>query len=286
MIDLRRRTTYFFLLVSLGHVLLISAQVQSKSGTPLLTHLTFGAFAGVQRAAAWAADGVGGVWRRYVALRGVEAENTALKTQLAVLEGQVQAQAALAGRTAALESALQLQPTLVQRTLAARVIAGDPVPGARVVTIDRGTSDGVRAEMGVIAVGGVVGRVMGQPAAHAAQVQLLTSRLAAAGAVLEQAQAEGVVAGGDGEPVLRMQYVLNSYDVTPGERVLTSGHDGIFPAGFVVGTVDRAERGTMMYKPIAIRPAVNFARLDIVLVLLDPPPAAASDAGPGRGGRP
>ena len=63
MIDLRRRTTYFFLLVSLGHVLLISAQVQSKSGTPVLTHLTFGAFAGGQRAAAWATDGVGGISR-------------------------------------------------------------------------------------------------------------------------------------------------------------------------------------------------------------------------------
>lgn len=275
MIDLRRRTTYFFLLVSLGHVLLISAQVQSKSGLPVLTHLTFGAFAGVQRAAAWAADGLGGVWGRYVALRGVEAENAALREQLVVLQGQVQAQAAIAGRTASLESALQLQPTLPQRTLVARVIAGDPAPGARVVTIDRGSADGVTAEMGVIAVGGVVGRVVGQPTAHAAQVQLLTGRLAAAGAVLDKAQSEGVVTGGGDDDVpLRMNYVLNSYDVTPGERVVTSGHDGIFPAGFLIGTVDRAERGTMMYKLIAIRPSVNFARLDVVLVLLDRPAAA------------
>ena len=169
MIDLRRRTTYFFLLVSRGHVRLISAQVQSKSGTPVLTHLTFGAFAGGQRAAAWATDGVGGIWGRYLALRGVEAENAALKEQLVVLQGQVQAQAAIASRTASLESALQLQPTLPQRTLIARVIAGDPAPGARVVTIDRGAADGVTAEMGVIAVGGVVGRIMGQPAEHAAQ---------------------------------------------------------------------------------------------------------------------
>ena len=131
MIDLRRRTTYFFLLVSLGHVLLISAQVQSKSGTPLLTDLTFGAFSGVQRAAAWATGSIGGIWGRYVALRGVEAENAALKAQLVVLQGDLQAQAAIAGRTASLESALQLQPTLPQRTLVARVIAGDPAPGAR-----------------------------------------------------------------------------------------------------------------------------------------------------------
>ena len=123
MIDLRRRTTYFFLLVSLGHVLLISAQVQSKSGTPLLTDLTFGAVSGVQRAAAWATGGLGRIWGRYVALRGVEKENAALKAQLVVLQGELQSQAAIASRTASLESALQLQPTLPQRTLVARVIA-------------------------------------------------------------------------------------------------------------------------------------------------------------------
>lgn len=278
MIDLRRRTTYFFFLAILGHVLLISAQVQSKSGTPWLTHVAFGAFAGIQRAAAWATDGAGGVWRRYAALRGVAAENTALKEQLVVLQGQLQSQTAIASRTASLESALQLQLTLPRRTLVARVIAGEPAPEARVVTIDRGASDGVRADMGVIAVGGVVGRILGQPAAHAAQVQLLTGRLAAAGAVLETAQSEGVVTGVGEGAALRMNYVLNSYDVTPGERVLTSGLDGIFPAGFVIGTVDRAERGTMMYKLIAIRPSVNFARLDVVLVLLDP--AAPAAGGP------
>ena len=161
------------------------------------------------------------------------------------------------------------------------MIAGDPAPGALTITIDRGTADGVRADLGVIAVGGVVGRVMGQPLPHTARVQLLMGRGAAAGAVLTRVNASGVVVGGseDGS-LLRMQYVNTSYDVNVGDMVLTSGQDGVFPAGFAIGAVDRVERGSGTYKLIAIRPAVNFSHLEIVLVLLESPPGAG--AGEGR----
>ena len=271
MIDIRRRTTYFFLLVSLGHVLLISAQVQSKSGMPLLEQVAFGAFAGVQRAAAGLADGAWSLWGRYVALHGVVAENAQLRAEIAKLQGEIQQKDALLGRTTALEATLRMQQSVSQRTLAARVIAGDPAPGALTITIDRGTDDGVHENQGVIASGGVVGRVMGQPLPHAARVQLLTGRNAAAGALLERAAAEGVVTGGGDDPPLHMQFVNKSYDVAVGDRVLTSGHDGVFPAGFLVGAVASVDRGSGIHLQIAVRPAVNFAHLTVVLILLDAP---------------
>ena len=283
MIDIHRRTTYFFVLVSLGHVLLISTQVQSKSGMPLIQHFTLGAFGGIQRGASSTGGAIGDVWHRYVALWGVSAENERLRAEIARLHGQVQEQAALAGKSLALEAALTLQATMPQRTLAARVIAGEPAPGALTITIDRGTADGLVENLGVIAPGGVVGRVMGQPAAHTARVQLLTGRNAGAGAVLEQAVFEGVVIGGGDGPALRMQYVPNSYDVKAGERVLTSGHDRVFPGGLLIGTVEKVERGAGMHKLIAIRPAVNFGHLDIVLVLLDAPASEPTQPTSGSG---
>lgn len=279
MIDIRRRTTYFFLLVSLGHVLLISAQVQSKSGLPLIEHVAFTAFAGVQRATAAFTGGLGSLWNRYVALHGVVAENARLRAEITQLEGRLQEERALAGQSKSLEAMLRLQTSVAQRTLAARVIAGDPAPGSLTITIDRGTADGIRADLGVITTGGVVGRVMGQPLPHAARVQLLIGRGAAAGALLERANAIGVAAGGGGDPPLRMQYVPNSYDVKVGDRVLTSGQDGVFPPGFEIGEVEKVERGSGMHKLIAIRPGVNFARLDMVLVLLEAPPGAGSGSG-------
>jgi len=94
--------------------------------------------------------------------------NTHLRDACSKLEGQLQAERARAARTAALEEALNLQRSLVAPTLAARVIAGSPLPGERTITIDRGTADGVEPNMAVIAGPGIVGRVIGEPAAHAA----------------------------------------------------------------------------------------------------------------------
>jgi rod shape-determining protein MreC len=277
LIDIRRRTTYFFLLVSLGHVLLISAQVQSRSADaagrfrPVIVSVAFGAFAGVQRFTAGIADGASSIWSRYAALRGVVAENAQLKNEIATLQGQLQEQRAIAAQTRSLESLLKLQQSITPRTVAARVIAGDPAPGALMITIDRGSADGVAADQAVIGQYGVVGRVIGRPLPHASQVQLLIGRAAGAGAVIERTQAGGNVIGGAGDPPLNMIHVQNIKDVQVGDRVVTSGIDGIFPSGYLIGKVEKIERGSGEYKLIAIRPAVDFSYIDVVLVMLDRP---------------
>jgi rod shape-determining protein MreC len=159
--------------------------------------------------------------------------------------------------------------------LAARVIAGSPAPGSLTVTIDRGSDDGVQTDMAVIAGQGVVGRVINQPAPHAAQVQLLVGRNAAAAVTLERTGAGGLVVGGASDLLLTVDYVSNQADVQVGERVLTSGQDGIFPAGFVVGYVERSEKGTN-YRLVKVRPSVDFTHIELVLVVLAKPGTDAS----------
>jgi rod shape-determining protein MreC len=79
------------------------------------------------------------------------------------------------------------------------------------------------------------------------------------------------------DPPINLNFINKSYEINPGDTVVTSGQDGIFPAGFLIGKVERVERGGgTTFKTIAIRPAVNFSHLSIVLVLLDPPPAEAA----------
>ena len=65
-------------------------------------------------------------------------------------------------------------------------------------------------------------------------------------------------------------------DITIGDRVVTSGIDGIYPKGFVIGTIDRVERGPGTYHEIRVRPAVDFSRLEEVLVVLTPAPGRAA----------
>src|SRR5437762_280177 len=111
-LDLRQRAGFLFLAVMLGHVILISAQVQSKSGVPVLEAITFGVFAEVQRATSAVVGGVSHGWRGYVDLRHVRSENESLKRQLDGALIEVQQQRALADRTRNLERLLALRDSL------------------------------------------------------------------------------------------------------------------------------------------------------------------------------
>lgn len=285
MLDIRRRTGILFGMVVLGHVILISAQVQSKSGVRVLEAVTFGVFARVQQGTASVISGVRNVWGNYVDLRGVRGENASLRKQVSELEVRLQEQRALAARTAGLQALLNLRPAITAPTLAAEVIAGNPNPDMLTVTIDRGSTDGVEENMAVIAPTGIVGRVIGPVAAHAARVQLIIDRNAAAGALTERTRAGGMVVWQDGDPPLRMDLVSNLADVRPGDVVVTSGADGIYPKGFRIGHVESSERGADLYRTIGVRPAVDFRGLEEVLVVLMPArPATAAAAGEGAGG--
>jgi rod shape-determining protein MreC len=200
------------------------------------------------------------------------------------LEIRLQEQRALALRAERLQELLDLKKSISLPTIAADVIAGNPNPGMRTITIGRGTADGLEANMAVITAAGIVGRVIGTPAARAARVQLLIDRYAAAGAVVERTRAGGMVAGVEQDPPLTMDLVSNQADVKPGDLVVASGVDGIYPKGFRIGYVESSERGPQLYRVITVRPAVNFSSIDEVLVVLVPSRPVTPEAEPGAAG--
>ena len=213
MLNRRQRTGYLVLAVFIGHVILISAQVNVRPGASVLEAVTFGTLAEVQRFVVWGVHGVRSVWSGYVSLQDVREENVALRETVAQLELRLQQQNALAQRAHGLQQLLE--------------------PGPR-----------------------------------AAKVQLLIDRNAAAGALIERTRAAGVVLGVDDESVLRMDYVSNLEDVRIGDSVVTSGTDGIYPKGFVIGTISAVERGIDLYKSITVEPIVDFSSLEDVLVVM------------------
>lgn len=256
-----------FLAVVVGHMVLISAQVTSKSGVPMLETVTLGTLAEIQRGTSTALGGLRSVWSGYIALRGVQAENDALRNQLAQTQIEMQQQRALADRSRSLESILTLSTSLELQTTAARIIGAAASPELRTVTIDKGANHGIKVDMAVIAPGGVVGRVV-VAGSRASRVQLIVDRNAAAGALVERSRAQGVAVGaGDGR--LRLDYVSQTADVTAGDTLVTSGIDGIYPKGFVIGRVDQVQR-VGAYPSITISPAVDFSQLEDVLVVLTP----------------
>jgi rod shape-determining protein MreC len=278
LVDLRQRSGFLFLAVTLGQILLISAQVNTKSGVPVIERVTFGIFSEVQRGLSGGFSGIHNLWSGYIGLRHLKVENDALKRELSSAQVAVQEQRALADRTRGLERLLELREHLELKTVAAEIIGAAAAPDFRTLTIDRGTRDGVRADMSVIAPAGVVGRLV-VPSLRSAKVQLLIDRNAAAGAIIERTRAQGVVVG-SGDDRLRLDYVSEVFDVVAGDVVMTSGIDGIYPKGFIIGRIESVERVGGSYKRILIKPAVDFSALEEVLVVLTPTPARAASEGP------
>jgi len=259
------------------HVGLISLQVTTSAGRTIFHAVVFGGASEAQRGASRVVGGGRNIWESYFALRDVRSENAALRAELNALQVQLQSERARAERADAYRSLLQLRARVPLETTGAEVIAAGASPEFRTVTIDKGRSDGVAADMAVVAPAGVVGRVT-QPGGRAALVQLVIDRNAAAGAVIERTRVQGIVVGlGDGS--LRMDFAPATGDVVAGDVVVTSGIDGIYPAGFILGTVERVARGDGLYHEITVRPSVDFSRLEDVLVILQ------RDAAPSEGAK-
>jgi rod shape-determining protein MreC len=277
LLDVRQRAGYLFLAVMLGHVILISAQVNSRGGVPVLESVTFGVFAEVQRGSSAVVTSVRNVWSRYIGLRHVESENVALKRELDEIKVQFQERRALADRARGLQTLLELRDRSNLKTIAAEIIAASASPDFRTLTIDKGTLYGLQPDMAVIAPAGVVGRIV-VPSVRASKVQLLIDRNAAVGAIIERSRAQGVAMGG-GDQRLRLEYVSEAADVVVGDLVVTSGIDGIFPKGFTIGSVDVVEKSGPSYKRITVKPAVDFSSLEEILVVVTPTPIRQAEEG-------
>jgi rod shape-determining protein MreC len=269
----RRRTLTLLAVLCLGHVLLISSQVPAASGKSALDAAAFGSVARVQSTVGGFTGGIRGMWSHYIALGSASRENEALRTKVLELEGQLEGERARGARVDSLEDALNLKRSIVSPTLTARVIAGNPIAGVLTVNVDRGTTDGVHSNMAVINGRGVIGRVMSNVSKNAAPVQLLIDQRATAGALLEKSGSAGGVTGGFADGNLRLGMISSATPVAMGERVLTSGQDGIYPQGFLIGQVVQIN-GTGKAREVVVAPAVNFERIDVVLIVLAQPQPA------------
>jgi rod shape-determining protein MreC len=275
-LEFRQRTGWLFMALIVGHIVLISAQVNTQRGVPVLEAVTFGAFAEVQRAATSAVSGVQEGWQNYFALQEIRQDNESLRQEVAQLRIALQQERALAEQSRTLQQLLDLHEAAGLQTAAAAVIGSGPDAFFRTLTIDKGTRDGLRRDMAVIAPSGVVGRII-MPSARASKVQLLIDRDAGAGVMVERSRATGVISGSGatGELEFRaglidLDYVPNTADVKVGDRVVTSGIDGIYPKGFAIGEIQSVEREAGEYR-IKVRPAVDFSALENVLVVLNAP---------------
>jgi len=220
----------------------------------------------VQSGVTQAASSLTGIWRQYLALVGLQRENEVLRQRILELEREAVRIGEIEQTNRRLTALLGFRDTLQGPAIAAQVIGKDPLPLFRSFTINRGSADGVRKGMAVVSPHGVVGQIL-SASPHAARVLLLTDHNSGIDAVVQRSRARGIVEGALDDGCL-MKYIRQGEDVQIGDRVVTSGLDGIFPKGIVIGRVrylHPRSRGQLMSTDI--EPAVPFDLVEDVLVV-------------------
>jgi rod shape-determining protein MreC len=232
---------------------------------------TLGFVAPFQELAARAVEGARGVWRHYFSLVGVSYENERLVSELARERERLARQREVELENERLRSLLGFARTLPQSAVAAEIVAKDPSPWFKTVIINKGRAEGLRRGLPAVTAQGVAGRIV-EAGERQSKLMLIIDRNSAADALVQRSRARGIVKGASAEECY-LDYVMHEEDVRPGDEVVTSGLDGVFPKGLRIGTVAAVSfQGTDFFKEVRIVPAVNFERLEEVLVILDTPP--------------
>lgn len=230
----------------------------------------------VERGLSWLIDGTGALWHGYVALWGVAARNEALEADNARLRGELVELAEMKAESARLRRLVGYAEQDAGPRTVARVVGINPVATFLSVRIDRGERDGVIKGMPVATPDGVVGQVV-RTAAGYADVVLIEDPNSRVGVRIQRTRARATAVGAGGELPLKLDSSLRSEDLQDNDQVVTSGADGIFPPGLLVGRlVEVRKRATGMFQQAEIAPAVNPSHIEEVLVL-NPPLTAPPD---------
>jgi len=263
--------------ILLAQIILLAMQVQVTGNTTadpnqkitLIRSWAEAMVAPFQRATIHTGQALRAVWSDYVDLRDVREENEKLNAEvnrLRLEQARYQQDAAQGRR---LQSLLEFKEQLITHTLAAQVIGTSGTDLSRVLYVDRGSNDGVMNGMAVVTPDGIVGKIL-HADSNRSQVLLINDVTSGAGVMLERQRIKGVLKGSNsGRP--EIINVMADEKIEPGDKVITTGGDGVYPKGLSVGTVESVtpdkERDPFLL--IRVKPAVNLPELEEVLIITE-----------------
>lgn len=264
----RRRAGVALVTILLTLLVWMSYQKKYPDRSTLLERVVYEALSPVVVATSNAMDRVTRIEGRYRELRQAEDRSAQLEREVAELTKEVDLAREALQENERLKALLSFREGARDDYLAARVLSADPRSPWGVVWINVGRRHGVQLSAGVVTPSGVVGKII-ELAEPASKVKLLTDAESGVGALVQRSRAVGVVMGrGDG--TLEMRYLNHLDDVKEGDVVVTSGLDGIFPRGLVIGTVTSVQTLPDLQKEALVEPAVAVKNLEHVLVSSQP----------------
>ena len=249
-------------------VLFISARYVGSSSAS--RHVGMGIVSPFQKAVTASIQSLRSVWTHYFFLITTEKENDSLKQILTrnIYDANACREMSLANDR--FRKLLDFRDASQPRSVAAEVIGKDPSQWYKTLIIDKGVSEGVTKGLPVVIPEGVVGQVI-DASDHYAKVLLIIDSNSAVDALIQQTRAHGIIKGGsDGRCLLN--YVSRKEVVNIGDAVVSSGLDGVFAKGLLIGKVtDIVRDSSGIFQDIIVTPFVDFDKIEEVLVVLSPP---------------
>jgi rod shape-determining protein MreC len=269
----RYRNPLVLLAIVLVQLLGLAVQVrrpntgQDGKQTRLIRYWVVTVFSPFERAFLSVGHGVSHTWHNYVDLRHVRQQNQELQSELNRIRLEQSSLAVDAREGLRLQKLFGFQQQYVAKTVGAHIIGTSGTDLSRVLVIDKGSHDGLKTDMPVITPDGVVGKVR-DVFPHTAQVLEINDQTSGLGIVLTQTRLRGILRGNSAGQTEIID-ILPDERIQPGEPVVTSGGDSVYPSGLPVGTVERVVNDPEHnpYVAVLVHPAVNLSRLDDVLVI-------------------
>jgi len=208
-----------------------------------------------------------GLWSTYQDWKNVRAENRRLRDEAQRLRVESLRVSEVDEENRRLRRLLQLKEALPLETISGEIIGREWGGWVRSLTVNRGRTSRVVRLTAVIGPDGLIGRIV-DVRAGSSVVQVLTDPASTVGAHVVRTRTPGII---EGEPrgTIRFKYMArDGAGIQVGDMVVTSGLGGLFPRGIPIGRVRAIDdRGSALFHYAQIAPAVDFARIDEVLLL-------------------
>jgi rod shape-determining protein MreC len=192
-------------------------------------------------------------------------ENRQLRRKLKDLSMIAEKYPELERENARLKDLLRLKAEVPEYLTTARVIGGGARRWPRIIVIDKGKRDGIRKDMAVRNTDGLVGKIT-EVYESSSEVLLITDPSFSASIRLQDSRTEGVLSG-SGNGYCRLKYIPAETSLKRGDRLITSGLDGIFPPGIPAGVITEIAGKDELFMDITVRPAVKENSLEEVMIL-------------------
>ncbi len=275
----RARLALFSLVASV--LIIIDAQVNAldvvRNGVGVLLYP-------VQRVLLWPRDLAETIGEYFVSNRSLIQENARLREQSVALALRMQEAAQLQQENDQLRKLAGLGARLAVPAQVVNALYESRDPFSHRIVIDRGGKDGMRAGGPVLDEQGVVGQVT-RVFPVSAEVTLVTDKEQSLPVQIARNGLHAIAFGSSEPSSLELRFLPANVEIQSGDSVITSGLDGIFPAGLPVATVTRVDRDVKdQFARVILKPVAGLSKSRMLLVLmveappLPPPDAARRDA--------